>query len=503
MKSFLQSKLAGKRVLILGFGREGKSTLRLLKDAIPLENITVADKNVSALVSDEFISKSGIKIIYGDNYLKGLSGYDVIIKSPGISLKDVDTTGYKENITSQADLFLARYGDQTTGITGTKGKSTTSSLLYHILKSYNDNVLFGGNIGIPLFDLVYEINPETKIVCELSSHQLEFTNHSPHIAILLNLFQEHLDHYNSYMDYQLAKYNIALHQKPGDYFIYTSSDKHIDYLIKDTPAKGEKLPFSLSENTNTGISVSGNDIVIRKFRADSQILDRSIEDTTENTDRTTDVIDLKVVETTDDLLTSDTNQSIDELKVLPLNFFTNLEGKHNRNNAIIASAAAALQGIPAKVIEDSLTTFQPLEHRLEFVGKVNGVKYYNDSISTIPEAAIAAIESLNPVHTIILGGFDRGIDYILLIEYLLKGIVKNIVTTGPAGKHIHELLSIYRPVIESHYFEKFDDAVMKAIELTPANGVCLLSPAASSYNEFTNFEERGKRFKELVNNIQH
>lgn len=454
MRNFLQSELSGKNILILGFGREGKSTLKLLKEIIPLESITVADKNGSALIADEIISNSGIRLKYGDNYLNELSAYDVIIKSPGVSLKDIDITQFKNRITSQTDLFLAKYGHQTTGVTGTKGKSTTSSLLYHILKSYTKNALFGGNIGIPLFDLVDEIKPDTKIVCELSSHQLENSAHSPHIAILLNLYQEHLDHYNSYLDYQLAKYNIALNQKPADYFIYTSSDKHIACLLEEYPVDGKLVPFDLREESNKGICISGSDVVIR--------LDKEV------------------------------------LKVLPLDFKCKLQGKHNRNNVLIAAAAAVLEGVPFQIIENAVSTFEPLEHRLEYVGDLNGVKYYNDSISTIPEAAIAAIESLKPVDTIILGGFDRGIDYFLLIEYLSKGFVKNIVTTGPAGKHIHELLSIYRPVIKSFYYDKFDDAVMKAIELTPTNGVCLLSPAASSYNEFANFEERGKRFKSLV-----
>lgn len=466
MRSFLQSELAGKKVLILGYGREGKSTLRILKDAIPFDAISVADKNASSLITDEFINNSGINIIYGDNYLDGISDYDLIIKSPGISLKDIDTSGFTKRITSQADLFLARYGQQTTGITGTKGKSTTSSLLFHILKSHNNNALFGGNIGVPLFDLIDEIKPDTRIVCELSSHQLEFSTHAPHIAILLNLFQEHLDHYNSYLDYQLAKYNIACNQKFGDFFIYTATDSHIARLINDKPVEGEKLPLDLTSDSSTGISISG-DYFTLKFTNSAKA----------NTVRNT----------------------ITELKLLPLNFESKLQGRHNRHNAVIAAAAAALQGIPTETIVSSVKTFEPLEHRLEFVGEINGVKYFNDSISTIPEAAIAAIESLCPVDTIILGGFDRGIDYFLLIEYLAQGYVKNIATTGPAGKHIHELLSIYRPAIDSYYFDKFDDAVKKAIELTPMNGTCLLSPAASSYNEFANFEERGKRFKSLVN----
>ncbi len=455
MKEYLNSLLSNKKVLILGYGREGRSTLKLLSEIIPTDHITVADKN-SAVFNDDLIIKSLFPTLQsGKDYLKDIEKFDIVIKSPGISLDQNSNKSNVEAITSQTGLFLNFYKNQVIGITGTKGKSTTSSLLYHILRTNSSDVIFGGNIGIPLFDLIGEISSDTKIVCELSSHQLQNIQSSPGISILLNIFQEHLDHYDSYNAYKLAKYNIARFQQPEDFFIYNASDKQVSELVNYYPPNGEKLPLSFTDIDGNGIKVKGKEIIL----------------TTSKFSR----------------------------KILPVNFQSQLTGEHNRNNAIVAAAAAALLDVPTAMIEEAISSFLPLEHRLEYVGTFRNVKYYNDSISTIPESAIAGIESLKPIDTLILGGFNRGIDYSELIEYLHKGNVHHVVTTGPAGLHIYELIMSSSIQLQAFHFDKFDEAVKKAVSLTPSGGICLLSPAASSYNEFKNFEERGRRFKELVN----
>ncbi len=452
--SFIAEFLQGKRVLILGYGREGRSTLNLIVKTGIKADLTIADKNEASLNVYELISKNHCRVLSGPDYLNTINHYDIVIKSPGISLKDVDYD--KSRITSQTDLFLKVYGSRTVGVTGTKGKSTTSSLIYHILKSVFPDTVFGGNIGIPLFDLADRIGENSKIVCELSSHQLEFTNHSPHIAVLLNLFQEHLDHYKSFLDYQKAKLNIALYQKPRDYFIYHSEDQNLQLLLKShEQIKSNKLPMSINQDP---INTNGIPAAIIEGKLSS-----------------------------------------------------NLPGEHNRLNVKIAAASSFLMGAGLSDIEAALKTFNPLEHRLEFVGIFNDKKFYNDSISTIPESAIAAVESLKPVYTLILGGFNRGIDYNNLAEYILNSDTRSIITTGPAGATIYRLLidkGFTQAEIEgSHtgsnnriliHKDAFDDAVAEAIKNTPAGSTCLLSPAASSYNEFKNFEYRGNRFKELV-----
>jgi len=457
MKNLLHSIANGLNVLVLGYGREGRSTLKLLLETCPGSNITVADANSGIAEMNPELNSDGINLKCGTNYLGNLSEYDLVIKSPGISLHNAGVPFNPEKISSQTDLFLRAYAAQTTGITGTKGKSTTSSLIYHILKSYTDNCLLAGNIGLPLFELIPHINEETLIVVELSSHQLEYITMAPHISILLNLFQEHLDHYASFNEYQLAKLQIGLKQQPNDAFIYTAADENIEALLQTQTLKSRMLPIHKSDFEGNGIGPSGKNIVLRLAG--------------------------------------------NEKNLIPAHPETILTGSHNLLNIMAAAAAAKLMNIHSQYIEKGIASFVPLEHRIEFAGTFNNRTYVNDSISTIPEATIAALSTLENVETIILGGFDRGINYTILIDYLKERKDLNIVFTGPAGKRMMELLldteSICGKILLAG---SFDEAVESAVNLTPEGGTCLLSPAASSYDSFKNFEERGRRFKDLVKN---
>ena len=219
MKTFpekLHDFFAGKNVLILGFGREGRSTLSLLKKSGC--NITIADRNdVSCLETD------GIEVIYGENYLDCLDRFDIIMKAPGVVLLDKVSDSVKAKITSQTDLLLRFCENTVIGITGTKGKSTTSSLIYHILRSCGKDALLIGNIGVPPLDCIPDLAPNTVIVCEMSCHQLEYVQASPDIAVYLNLFEEHLDHYTGFDAYRAAKENIYRYQKKQDRLIINKS----------------------------------------------------------------------------------------------------------------------------------------------------------------------------------------------------------------------------------------------------------------------------------------
>ena len=237
--------LANKEIVILGFGREGKTMYKFLRKHFPEKNITIADKRDFTNNNEEL---DKVKTIIGDDYLNNLEKYDLIIKSPGISLKDIDKTKILDKITCQLDLFL-RFYDRCNiiGITGTKGKSTTSTLMYEVLKAQKEDVKFLGNIGIPIFEVIEEINENTNIVLELSSHALEFVRKSPNIAIMLNVFPEHLDYYNSYEEYVRAKFNIAKFQKESDCFVYNMDNqdmKNIDFKYKETDIK-----VSIEDNT--------------------------------------------------------------------------------------------------------------------------------------------------------------------------------------------------------------------------------------------------------------
>ena len=196
-------RLSGKRILIAGFGREGKSTLRFLQNYMPEAMVGIADRNESAF---QDVDKERYNLYFGDDYLKASSDYDVVIKTPGISVKDIDIDLSK--ITSQTDLFLETFHNQVIGITGTKGKSTTSTLIYHLIKESGNDVILAGNIGIPILDCVNDISERTIIVYELSAHQLQFINRSPRVGILLNVFEEHLDHFGTFEKYKDAKVNV-------------------------------------------------------------------------------------------------------------------------------------------------------------------------------------------------------------------------------------------------------------------------------------------------------
>ena len=412
-------RLRGKRILILGFGREGKSSLAFIKKYLPHATVGVADKNAEALKD----LGNDVSVYSGENYFDAINAYDIILKTPGISLlgKDVDLS----KITSQTDLFLEEFHDQIIGITGTKGKSTTSTLIYHLLKESGKDAILAGNIGIPVFDIIEQITNKSIIVFELSAHQLQFIHRSPHIGILLNVFEEHLDHFGTFEAYRNAKLNII--RKMGE----------TDWAV-----------------TNDEFCYEAETMMVRSLSY--QYYDFGVD---------WDKIPLK--------------------------------GEHNRLNVKAALCAINAFGVPVDEVLPHLYTFQPLEHRQELVGTFGGVTFYNDSISTIPQATIAALQTIKNVTFLLLGGFDREIDYTPLIDYLLKNPVKHILYTGKAGNRMHEMLQTAGYQGDIKNFKDLNEAFEIIKGLSEKGDVCLLSPAAASYDQYRNFEERGRVFKAL------
>jgi UDP-N-acetylmuramoyl-L-alanine---L-glutamate ligase len=456
MKKFLNSKIQGKRVIILGLGAEGKSTYKLLRKLFPEQIFTLADRR-DDLANDIELKHSATKFQLGSAYLKNLYSFDLIIKSPGISLKQLPTDLQPEKLTSQTELFLEFYRNQTIGITGTKGKSTSASLTHHMLTAAGKDALLIGNIGVPPFDVLDQIHDDTLVVFELSSHQLEGLKVSPHIAVLLNIYQEHLDHYSSYRAYQMAKYNIARWQNPGDFFIYHHNDFEIAALLGEMPPASMKLPFALAEKADVRFFVSQGVVFSKTSRMQVKICD---------------------------------------LKGLKF-----IAGNHNLLNLLAALSACFAAGVESNELCGSLASFKGLPHRMEFIGELNGIRFYNDSIATIPEAVIYALETIGDVDTLLLGGYDRGIDYSGLTAYLGKTSAKNIFLTGNAGKRLKsELESGFPDQHNYQWFEDFDKMVLQAIASTSQGRSCLLSPAAASYDRFMNFEHRGNRFREIIRN---
>jgi len=450
--SIIANLLKGKRVAILGYGREGRSTCRFLLKHFPEFPFAVIDKDDGVACDDFLRNFPRVRVFCGSNYLEALEEFNFVIKSPGISQRDVAPYMSGKQLSSQADIFLACFASQVIGITGTKGKSTTSSLLTAIFKEAGRDTVFVGNIGLPPFDKIEDVEKQTLVVYEMSSHQLDGIAHSPHVAILLNIYQEHLDHYDSYEAYQDAKFNIALHQKSSDYFIYNADSEVIAKKLNSLKASGTRFPFSISGKDNTACFVENENICIKVA---------------------------------------------DSLYTYQIGFERYLKGSHNFSNILAVIGVAKIMGIKDVSIFQSIARFRGLEHRLEYVGRYGDKDFYNDSIATIPEATIAALETLSGVDTLILGGFDRGIDYDTLATYLTDSEVRHIVLLGSAGERIYKLVSntVNKNI---YYYRNFDDGVLKAIEITAPKKTCLLSPAAASYGMFKDFEERGNRFKALV-----
>ena len=207
----LLNYLENKKILILGYGLEGESSYRFLRNHFPEKNLFIADKNMNLLNSKiELVEDPYVEVSLGENYLNGIEEYDLILKAPGISLKDVDISKYKEKIISQLQLFLEFIDVYTIGVTGTKGKSTTSSLIYKVLLDQGKDTFLLGNIGEPIFNDIDYIKEDSIVVLELSSHALEYVTKSPNIAVLLDIFEEHLDHYKTFEKYVESKFNVAI-----------------------------------------------------------------------------------------------------------------------------------------------------------------------------------------------------------------------------------------------------------------------------------------------------
>lgn len=432
--------LKNKKIAIVGFGREGKSTYKFIRKYLNNQELEILDGNEKLLeLNEELKNDKNLKIITGKNYLDNLEKYDLIIKSPGVKFKDLDISKFEDKITSQLGLTLDFYKQNVIGITGTKGKSTTTSLIFKVLKDQGYDAYLLGNIGIPIFDYIEKFNENSKLVIEMAALQLEYVKTSPHIGIILNLFEEHLDFFKSKEHYFLAKLNMFKYQDNSDYGLYTSSNETLDKYVQN----GNYITNLIDINKEFKIE---NNYVI-----------------------------------------------YDNKKIYDSNSERLLLGKHNLTNIMFVLRLSELLKLDLQKTINTINQFKPLEHRMEYVATINGVKYYNDAIATIPEATINCVEALKDVDTIIFGGMDRGIDYNDLIDFFNKSKIKNFICMPDTGYKIGKEIKSKNV----YMVETLEDAVKKAKEVT--KNICVMSPAASSYNAFKNFEEKGKIYKELIN----
>ncbi len=459
MDELIRSLFEFKDIAILGFGREGKSTYNLLRRIFPAKIFTIVDENDAVRDNETIKEDTFLRFITGKNCMHSIDGFDVAFKSPGIPSNTLPAELKRVHLTSQTDIFLQCYGAQSIGITGTKGKSTTSSLIFNILKNAGLNTMLVGNIGIPPFDCINDIRPDSFIVLELSSHQLEYVANAPHIAVLLNLYQEHLDHYYTYEEYKSAKFNIGKYQHADDFFIYNADNETLLQLIaRSEEPEHKQIDFSLEPGTRATLRIEDQYIVLQSAKGAVKLYDTR------------------------------PGQP--------------LKGHHNLYNIMAAAVACYLCGVTTEQIGSGIRSFNGLAHRIESVGEYGGISWYNDSIATIPEATIEAVRTLQTVDTLILGGFDRGIEYTILYPFLPTSGITNLIFVGDAGKRMmKEFISHGKGSVNLYTASDYSEVVNIAGDVTQKGRICLLSPAAASYDMFKNFEERGDIYKKNVKEL--
>lgn len=420
-------------VLILGFGREGRSTYNVLRRNLPDKQIGIAD------MRQVEIDDPNVVLHCGDDYLDAIEKYDTVIKTPGISFRDVMVPRETE-VTCQTDLFLRFSKCTCIGVTGTKGKTTTSTLIYEMVKQSGKKVCLIGNMGIPVLDELENGDAEIAVI-EMSSHQLEYTTASPHIAVMTNIYPEHLDHYNGFSGYVTAKLNIIRHQVGCDYFICNAEqdfDKYYNF--------SKALPSVIKVSKNGG---KGDELIIAA---------------------------------------ADVNER--------------LKGIHNRQNVCVAATVARCLGVSNDDILKAVEKFSGIENRMEPIGEYYGIKFYNDAIATIPHAVECAVEALEDVDTLIFGGMDRGIDYSGFEKYLEKCKVRNLIGMPDTGVDICNALLERGCPKNLIIANTMEEAVDAAFRFTRKGKSCIMSPAASSYNVYKDFEHKGNHYKECIKNYK-
>jgi UDP-N-acetylmuramoylalanine--D-glutamate ligase len=442
------------RLVVLGGGESGVGTAILGKE-----------KGYDVFVSDFGKIKENYKQVLIDNGIVWedekhtedlILNADVVMKSPGIPEKSIIIKKLIEKgipVISEIEFTAPFTNVITIGITGSNGKTTTTMLVYHLLKSAGLNVGLGGNIGKSFAWQVAE-NKFDSYVLELSSFQLDgIINYKPHIAIITNISPDHLDRYEyNYQNYIDSKFRITMNQTEDDYLIYDADDEAIADWLKNNKTKAKLIPFSLTKAVNEGAYIKQN--------------------------------------------TMEVNINQEEFKMETE--YIALEGKHNMKNAMAATSVAKLMQIRNATIRESLSNFQGVEHRLEKVLKIQNVQYINDSKATNVNATFFALDSMNTPTVWIVGGVDKGNDYNELMS-LVREKVKAIICLGVDNRKIIDVFgNVVDIMIE---VASMNDAVRMAQRLSEKGDAVLLSPACASFDLFENYEDRGNQFKQAVKNL--
>jgi UDP-N-acetylmuramoylalanine--D-glutamate ligase len=450
----------GRRATIVGLGREGTALARFL--ARQGAKVTVTDIKEESELKEAMGDLAGLPIHYllGGHPAEALEA-DVVFVSPGVPRESPILAAARRRgieLSSETRLFFILCRAPIIGITGSSGKTTTTSLVGEIMRAYGRRTYVGGNIGSPLIDIVDQIGPEDCVVMELSSFQLEDLDQSPHIAAVLNLSPNHLDRHQSMDEYIAAKTSILRYQRDVDCAVL-NADQEATRRLADL-CKGQVAFFSRSQPVERGACLQGDEITVRWHGQQNTVC------------------------------------RIAEIQLL---------GSHNLDNVLAACAIAAAAGASAQAMGTAVTSFRGVEHRLELVGEIQGIRYFDDSIATSPDRTIAALRSFSQPVILLAGGREKH----LPVEALARAItekVKALVLFGEAAPLLEQAVRRARAdelgrELPVYLSSDLREAVHSAARMAEKGDVVLLSPACTSFDMYRDFAQRGDHFKSLVNEM--
>lgn len=456
-----KAEIKEKKVAVLGIGI---SNIPLIKYLVNLGvDITAFDKNSSENLRDAYneLKDYDIKYSLGNEYLTRLKGFDIVFRTPGMrpDLPElVEAVEQGAELTSEMEVFLKLCPAQVFAVTGSDGKTTTTTLIYKILTEEGYNCWLGGNIGTPLLSKIDQIKERDKVVLELSSFQLMTITDTPSVAVITNISPNHLDVHKSLQEYIDAKKNIFINQKAGDKLVLNHDNDITRSFAEES--KGEYVYFSRGVNLDNGVVLRDDKIVVKSQNREIEIVN------------TSDIV---------------------------------IPGVHNIEN-YMAATAATINYVKPQTIAKVATTFKGVEHRIELVRELNGIKFYNSSIDSSPSRTIAALSTFKNKVILIAGGKDKGIPYDSIGQIIAER-VKCLILIGPTAPRIEEAFNNYLHLTDSEtevkviHCETYEEVVSKAYSEAVPGDCVILSPASTSFDMFKNFEHRGNVFKELVNRL--